>query len=110
MFGWLTERRRKRILEEPFPDAWTEILARNVAAYRLLDTDEQRRLRELVQVFIAEKNWEGCGGLELDDEIRVTIAGCACYRSSLPTATRCFIRTSRARRSWLQRRGLRRLA
>jgi MtfA peptidase len=78
MFGWLTERRRKRILDEPFPAAWTEILAQNVAAYRLLDTDERQRLRELVQVFIAEKNWEGCGGLELDDEIRVTIAGSAC--------------------------------
>jgi Mlc titration factor MtfA (ptsG expression regulator) len=29
-------------------------------------------------VFIAEKAWEGCNGLELTDEIRVTIAGQAC--------------------------------
>jgi MtfA peptidase len=29
-------------------------------------------------VFIAEKHWEGCGGLTLDDEIRVTIAGSGC--------------------------------
>lgn len=78
MFRWLTERRRNRLLEEPFPEAWSHILASNVAAYALLDTGEQKRLRDLVQVFIAEKNWEGCGGLELDDEIRVTIAGCAC--------------------------------
>jgi len=78
MFGWLTERRRNKLLEKPFPEGWTTILAENVAAYRLLDTDEQERLRQLVQVFIAEKNWEGCGGLELDDEIRVTIAGSAC--------------------------------
>jgi hypothetical protein len=44
----------------------------------LLDADEQHRLRDLVQVFIAEKHWEGCGGLELTDEIRVTIASQAC--------------------------------
>ena len=78
MFGWLTERRRNKLLEQPFPDAWTKILAENVAAYPLLDTDEQQRLHELVQVFVAEKHWEGCGGLELDDEIRVTIAGSGC--------------------------------
>jgi MtfA peptidase len=75
---WLTERRRRRLLEEPFPETWTHILERNVAAYRLLSADEQARLRELVQVFVAEKNWEGAGGLELDDEIRVTVAGTGC--------------------------------
>lgn len=78
MFRWLTERRRVRLLETPFPAAWTEILRANVKAYSLLDAVEQERHRELVQVFIAEKHWEGCGGLELDDEIRVTIAGSAC--------------------------------
>lgn len=78
MFRWLTDRRRRRLLEEPFPPSWVEILERNVAAYPLLDEAEQKRLRDLVQVFIAEKNWEGCGGLELDDEIEVTIAGTGC--------------------------------
>jgi Mlc titration factor MtfA (ptsG expression regulator) len=78
MFGWLTDRRRKRLLEEPFPAEWTQILERNVAAYKLLDDDEKQRLRDLVQVFVAEKHWEGAGGLTLDDEIRVTIAGTGC--------------------------------
>lgn len=78
IFRWLTERRRERLLERPFPEEWKAFLADNVAAYKLLDADEKQRLHDLVQVFIAEKNWEGCGGLELDDEIRVTIAGCAC--------------------------------
>lgn len=78
MLRWLTERRRKRLLDEPFPAAWTQVLERNVAAYKLLDADEQQRLRDLVQVFIAEKHWEGAGGLELTDEIRVTIAGTGC--------------------------------
>jgi MtfA peptidase len=78
MFGWLTERRRKHLLETPFPEAWTAILETNVAAYALLLADEQQRLRDLTQIFIAEKNFEGCGGLELTDEIRVTIAGTGC--------------------------------
>lgn len=78
MLQWLTERRRKRLLETPFPAAWTQILERNVSAYKLLDDDERKRLRDLVQVFIAEKHWEGAGGLELTDEIEVTIAGTGC--------------------------------
>jgi Mlc titration factor MtfA (ptsG expression regulator) len=53
-------------------------MQRNVAHYRWLDPDEAKRLRDLVRVFVAEKHWEGCGGLVLDDEIRVTIAAQAC--------------------------------
>lgn len=78
IFRWLTERRRKHILENPFPAAWSAYLERNVKAYTLLSPDEQQHLRDLVHVFVAEKHWEGCGGLELDDEMRVTIAGSAC--------------------------------
>lgn len=78
LFTWLTERRRKHILEEPFPEAWRGVLERNVAHWALLDAEERKRLCDLVQVFIAEKTWQGCGGLELTDEIRVTIAAEAC--------------------------------
>jgi hypothetical protein len=74
----LTERRRKHLLEAPFPAEWTGYLETRVGAYQHLDADEQQRLRDLVQVFVAEKHWEGCGGLELTDEMRVTIAGCGC--------------------------------
>jgi len=78
IFGWLRRRRRERILEEPFPAAWRGVLERNLGCFRELDDDEQVHLCQLVQVFIAEKHWEALGGLELDDEIRVTIAGQAC--------------------------------
>lgn len=78
IFEWLDERRRKRILETPFPEAWSQLLQRNMRHFRYLDGDERRRLCELVQIFIAQKHWEGCNGLELTDEIRVTIAGQAC--------------------------------
>ncbi len=78
LWGWLTERRRRRLLELPFPQEWEHILARNVTAYTYLDEPERARLRDLTRVFLDEKHWEGCGGLTLDDEIRVTIAGTAC--------------------------------
>jgi MtfA peptidase len=78
VFAWLAQRRRRKILETPFPDAWRAILSANMAHFGLLDQAEQQHLTELTQVFIAEKAWEGCNGLELTDEIRVTIAGQAC--------------------------------
>ncbi|MBI3410305.1 MAG: zinc-dependent peptidase [Planctomycetes bacterium] len=60
----------------PFPDAWLSFLER-VGHYHLLSSDEQKRLRGALRIFLAEKEFEGCGGLELTDEIRVTIAGLA---------------------------------
>jgi Mlc titration factor MtfA (ptsG expression regulator) len=78
MFGWLQERHRRQILEHPFPESWNAILERNVAHWKCLDDAERVHLRSLVQVFVAEKQWDGCGGLKLTDEIQVTIAGLAC--------------------------------
>jgi Mlc titration factor MtfA (ptsG expression regulator) len=82
IFRWLTERRREKLLEKPFADTWKQYLHENVAAYRLFDDEEKARFHDLVAVFVAEKNFEQCGGLDADeaewDEIRVTIAGCAC--------------------------------
>ena len=78
MFHWFAERRRKKLTDQPFPPEWEEIVRRNVAHYCMLDAAEQTHLRTLIQVFCAEKNWEGCGGLELTDEIRITISAQAC--------------------------------
>ena len=78
MFGWLQERRRRKILEAPYPEAWTAILEQYVAHWSYLDDEDRQQLRELIQVFVAEKDWQSAGGLELDDEVRVTIAACAC--------------------------------
>jgi Mlc titration factor MtfA (ptsG expression regulator) len=49
-----------------------------VPYYGLLSCDEQDQLQKLIRVFLAEKEFEGCGGLEMTDEIRVTIAAQAC--------------------------------
>ncbi|HEX2734402.1 MAG TPA: M90 family metallopeptidase [Polyangiaceae bacterium] len=78
MFAWWRRLRREKILEEPFPREYRPIIDRNVGIVRYLDADERKQLEDLVQVFLAEKTFVGCGGLELDDEIRVTIAANAC--------------------------------
>lgn len=39
-----------------------------------LSERQQVKVRQSIQILVAEKNWEGCGGLALTDEHRVTIA------------------------------------
>jgi Mlc titration factor MtfA (ptsG expression regulator) len=78
MFHWIIDRRRKKLTQAPFPASWEATIRRNVAHYCMLEEAEREHLRALIQVFIAEKNWEEAGGLELTDEIRVTIAAQAC--------------------------------
>jgi len=67
-----------RLPTGPIPDAWPGIVERNVPLARGLSSDERERLLRLVQVFLADKHFEGCGGLTLTEEIKVTIAAEAC--------------------------------
>jgi Mlc titration factor MtfA (ptsG expression regulator) len=78
IFSWFKNRRRKALLAHPFPTEWLSYLETNVGHYRFLCDEEQAEIRDMLRVFIAEKNWEGCGGLVITDEIRVTIAAQAC--------------------------------
>lgn len=77
MFG-LKRRRRRKIRSRAFPDRWLAIIERNVAVFRRLPRGDQRELLGHVLVFLEEKAFEGCGGLEITDEVRVTIATQAC--------------------------------
>jgi MtfA peptidase len=78
VFGFFKERRRKRLRSATFPHTFLEIIERNVSFYKCLPDADRRELQGLVQVFLGEKVFEGCGGLELTDEIKVTIAAQAC--------------------------------
>ena len=78
IFSWFKRRRRKKILEQPFPHKWLEWIEKRVPYYRRLKETEQEQLRNLVQVFVAEKIWEGCKGLTVTEEMKATIAGQAC--------------------------------
>jgi Mlc titration factor MtfA (ptsG expression regulator) len=63
---------------QPFPSDWLAYLKANVFHYRLLKERERKRLREDLAVLIARKDWEGCRGLVITDEMKVTIAAQAC--------------------------------
>jgi Mlc titration factor MtfA (ptsG expression regulator) len=70
--------RRRLALQQPFLDEWVEVLERNLPPYARLSADLRRELHQNMKVFLAEKSFEGCGGLAITDEIRVTIAAQAC--------------------------------
>lgn len=77
MFNWFTRRRRRKLLETPLPERWSEYLDA-VVYVQSLTHEESNRLRDSVRIFVAEKDWEGCRGLELTEEMQVTIAAMAC--------------------------------
>jgi len=73
---WLAPRwRLRRALSRPLPPAALDILARNVVQYRGMPAALQDQLQRLVRQFLHQKTFVGCAGLEVTDEMRVTIAG-----------------------------------
>src|SRR6476646_11744617 len=78
MFGLFKQRRRRRLRSHLVPNEWRSIISQNLPFFNRLAAADQRELLGHVQVFLAEKRFEGCGGLRLTDEIRVTIATQAC--------------------------------
>ena len=78
MIRWLMRRRRDEIRHRPFPAAWRAIVDRNVRYVALLSAADRAELEGHVNVFLAEKQFEGCNGLAITDEMRVTIAAQAC--------------------------------
>ena len=77
LFVW-PHYRRRWLLQTPFPDAWLAIVKRKVLFFDKLQVSEQHQLLDLIRQFIASKQFFGCNGLVITDEIRVTIAAEAC--------------------------------
>jgi Mlc titration factor MtfA (ptsG expression regulator) len=75
---WWLERKRKVLRAQPFPAAWRRILKQRVPYVNRLPADLQLQLKQHMQVFLAEKAFIGCNGLDITDEVRVTIAAHAC--------------------------------
>ena len=78
MFGFLKKRRRNRIRSQPFPSEWRDILMRRYSMYSRLPPADRQEMEGHIHVFLAEKRFEGCGGQEVTDEVRVLIAAQAC--------------------------------
>ncbi|MCZ4284713.1 zinc-dependent peptidase [Marinobacter salarius] len=70
--------RRERQLQTPFPENWRATLESQVPLFPGLPAKLKRQLEQYVQLFLAEKSFYGCDGFEVDDTVRLTIAGHAC--------------------------------
>ncbi len=77
LFPWNKKEHRRQLLTQPFPEEWERFLERNVYHDRDLTDRERTKLRDDLRILIHEKNWEGCNGLTITDEIKVTIAALA---------------------------------
>lgn len=73
--SWLKNRRRRRLLAQPAPTSWAEHLEHYVRAWPDLNDAERRRLSDCARVIASEKQWEGCNGLMVTEEIKAAIAG-----------------------------------
>ncbi|MDH3202980.1 MAG: zinc-dependent peptidase [Myxococcales bacterium] len=72
------KKRRRELMKKALSAELLEIVRENVPYFAKLTREDQSELQGLMQVFLDEKRFEGCGGLEITDEIRVTIAAQAC--------------------------------
>lgn len=70
--------RRRRIENAPFARSWLLYLEKNLPIYNKLGTADQRQLQRLINVFLDQKTFFGCAGLQINDEIRISVAAQAC--------------------------------
>lgn len=78
MFGWWVQRRRRRLLAEPFPEEWRQAIEREVSLWHAVPAPARGKLEDDLRCFVAERSWEPCGGLELTAPMRAIIAAQAC--------------------------------
>jgi Mlc titration factor MtfA (ptsG expression regulator) len=78
MFDFFKDRRRAALRAQPLTADERAAIEKNVPYASRLDDADRKELDGLVKIFLAEKSFEGCGGLEITEEMKVTIAAIAC--------------------------------
>lgn len=76
--SWWRRHRRAKVFCSPLPERHRRILEQNLPIFRRMPEALREQLGSHVNVFLGEKRFLGCGGLELTEEMQVTIAGHAC--------------------------------
>ena len=85
----LRRTRRNKLFLTPLAPEWVRVLKSNVSIYSLLSHKLREELHGRINIFLDEKNFVGCAGLQISDEIRITVAGNACLLL-LGRDKRCF--------------------
>lgn len=67
-----------RLPTGPIPSSWPDLVSRQVPLVARLTPADRERLLRIMQLFLREVPIEGCAGLEVTEEIRMTIAAQAC--------------------------------
>ena len=77
--GWLTDWRRRRVLaRHRIDDALWDDATRGLEFIKGLSSPETEKLKRLVVLFLAEKQFAAAHGLEITDAMRLSIAVQAC--------------------------------
>jgi Mlc titration factor MtfA (ptsG expression regulator) len=74
----IRENNRKKIMKNPFPLEWEHYLEDNYTLFSKMPAELQSDMKNKIKVFLNEKTFIGCEGLEITDQIRVLIAAQAC--------------------------------
>ncbi len=79
ILGWGVRRplRRWRAARRPFPEAWSQWLRDHVAMYDRLSPSGRARFKRDIQFFLDEHTFEGIQGVEVTDELRLSVAAAA---------------------------------
>lgn len=75
---FITKYKRQKISNKPFPLDWIGLLETNVYLYKMLSYNQRKKLHQHILVFLKEKQFIGCNGLEITIEIKLTISALAC--------------------------------
>jgi len=73
------ERRRERIRETLFPETWKQLLHDAVPLYRRLPAEDREELHGHIHVLLSEKHFEGAGGIEVTEGMKLII----CFHAAL---------------------------
>ncbi|MFV1995925.1 MAG: zinc-dependent peptidase, partial [Verrucomicrobiales bacterium] len=70
--------RRQRLAATPLGEEDRGVLEKSLPLFHQIPQDHRARLEGFIHIFLDEKSFEGCGGLELTHEMRLLIAAQAC--------------------------------
>jgi Mlc titration factor MtfA (ptsG expression regulator) len=77
MFGLWRAWRRRGWLREPVPESWRALAEAHLPFLPLVAPEDEAAFWDHLRIFVRGRNWEGAGGLEVTEEMKVVVGGIA---------------------------------